>query len=483
MAGPTASIRRRLSLSLVAMISVSYGALLITTELVIRRDRLQRHERLVMATAQAIDRTLAASGDQSGNPGTPLDEKNIIRVLNDFSATRVLVWLSRPAMNPVFPRTPSVGAFFKDPQLLEAAGVNAAGMQKPRVFTHDGQTYFTCSMPLGQGLGVLRFLEDVGVSPSSRRENVMLLLGVWLLLVLIGGLLIQQISANALRPLLGLQREMDDLSLNPSGVVGGERVLEEGQPLELKGIVHSFNGLADRLQKAWTQQQLFMRSVSHELLTPVTLIGSNARRLSRRAVDLPEHERELIHSIESESGRADRLVRNLLDLARSDSGNLMIQTSKVEPYPLLQELVKDAGSLPWGSRIQLEVLDPADPVAAVIILADAERLRQCIFNVLENAAKYSPAESPIRLGFSISSSNACIQVQDYGPGIAPEERELVFQPFYRSDQSRGQKAGSGVGLAIVRLLIEKMGGTVAVAESVESGTTIKFNLPISREIS
>ena len=283
MARGVVSIRRRLGLSLVALISVSYGLLMVTTEVVIRRDRLQRHERLVMATAAAINEKLAIRGKQELSTRSRLGEQDVSDVLNEFSATRVLVWLSRPSAPPIFPRSSAVQEFFNDPKLLLAAGLNAPGMQKPRIFTYRGETYFTCSMPLGNGQGVLRFLEDVGISPASRQENLITLLAIWLMLVLIAALLIRSVTALALNPLLGLERVMDDLSLRPSGVVGGDRVSIDGQPQELQGIVASFNALADRLQKAWTQQNLLMRSMSHELLTPVTLIVSNARRLARLA--------------------------------------------------------------------------------------------------------------------------------------------------------------------------------------------------------
>ena len=103
MAKGVVSIRQRLWLSLVALISVSYGILLVTTEVVIQRDRLQRHERLVMATTAAINENPAIRGKQEIPALSRLGEQDIRKVLNEFSATRVLVWLSRPSAPPVFP--------------------------------------------------------------------------------------------------------------------------------------------------------------------------------------------------------------------------------------------------------------------------------------------------------------------------------------------------------------------------------------------
>ena len=477
MARPPLSIRRRMGLSLVALISVSYGLLMVTTELVISRDRLQRHERLVMATAEAISQRLATTAPQArGGVGTA----EISVLLNDFSATRVLVWLSRPRQAPVFPRSPAVQGFFKDPRLLQVAGVDAPGMQKPRAFIHGGETYFTCSMPLANGQGVLRFLEDVGVSPASRRENLLLLLALWLLLVVIGTVLISRLTTAAIRPLQRLERLMDEMSLKPAGVVASERIPVQAQPLELQAIANAYNRLIERLEKTWTQQQLIMRALSHELLTPITLIGGHARRLRRHADPSLALEEAPLASIEAESTRMDRLVRNLLDLSRGESGNLSLSSRTFEPRLVLQDVLKDLAALPWGSRVRLVPDAAAGPDAeAVLVQADPDRLRQCVLNALENAAKYSGPEQPIELSMHNTPTEVKIRIRDHGPGIAEDERELVFQPFYRSTSARSEKGGSGIGLAVVRLLTQSMGGTVEFGDSSPQGSTLEFSLPIS----
>ena len=477
MARTPLSIRRRMGLSLVALISVSYGLLIVTTELVISRDRLQRHERLVMATAESISQRLATRNPQAG-AGIGVEEVSVL--LNDFSATRVLVWLSRPQQAPVFPRSPAVQGFFKDPRLLQVAGVDAPGMQKPRAFTYGGETYFTCSMPLANGQGVLRFLEDVGVSPASRRENLILLLMAWLLLVVIGTVLISRLTTAAIRPLERLERLMDEMSLKPAGVVASERIPVQAQPLELQAIANAYNRLIERLEKTWTQQQLFMRAISHELLTPITLIGGHARRLRRHADTSVELDQAPLASIEEESTRMDRLVRNLLDLSRGESGNLSLTFQAFEPRLVLQDMLKDLAALPWGSRVRLDPDAAAGPDAeAVLVQADPDRLRQCVLNALENAAKYSGPEQPIELSMHNTPTEVKIRIRDHGPGIAEDERELVFQPFYRSTSARSEKGGSGIGLAVVRLLTQSMGGTVEFVDSSPQGSTLEFSLPIS----
>lgn len=481
--GPTVvpSIRQRLGLWLVALVSVSYGLLMLNSELVLSRDRLQRHQRLVMATTEAVDADLkAAGGHRLLRTNTPAGAAQVQKVLNDFSAIRVMVWLSRPSQPPVFPNANSVHAFLHTPGLLEAAGVNASGMQVPRAFTFAGQTYFTCSMPLPEGQGVLRFLEDVGVSPASRRDNVVLLLSIWLGLVLITALLVGQLVGLAIRPLTRLQRAVDTFRLSPSGELEVEPLVVQEQPKELQGIALAYNRLVDRLQLSWSQQQLFVRAMSHELLTPITLIGSSTRRLLRRAPDLPAAERELLQSVQDESRRVDRLVRDLLDLSRGDSGKLSLTTAPFQPSLLLKQLCADVQVLPWGQRL---VVDPAlqqSSADAFWVMGDAERFRQCVLNVFENAVKYSPPGSPIGLSMQVSEEGVRVRVLDQGVGIPPEDRHNVFEPFYRVPGTSSQQPGSGIGLAIVRLLMERMGGGVAVVDHDGPGTCMEFILPLTQ---
>ena len=478
------SIRQRLGLSLVALVSVSYGLLILNTEQVLSRDRLQRHQRLVMATAEAVHQEFKhADGDDHGkflNPNSPEGASELREILNDFSAIRVMVWLSRPSQPPIFPTAHSVKSFLDTPGLLEAAGVNSSGMQLPRAFTFAGQTYFTCSMPLPEGHGVLRFLEDVGVSPTSRRDNAVFLFFLWLGLVLITAFVVGQLVGLAIRPLTRLEEAVESFRISPSGEVNVESLEVNEQPKELQAIAMAYNRLVDRLQLSWSQQQLFVRAMSHELLTPITLIVSSTRRLLRRAPDLPESDRDLLISVQDEARRVDHLVRDLLDLSRGDSSKLELVSAPFQPGPLLRQLKSDVQVLPWGDRLIVDAAIQQPSSDSFWVTGDAERFRQCVLNVLENAVKYSPSGSSISLSMQVTEQSVQVRVLDHGEGIPVEERLKVFEPFYRVPGVTSQNPGSGVGLAIVRLLMERMGGSVAVVDHQGSGTCMEFTLPLTQ---
>lgn len=472
------SIRQRLELSVLALVASSYGLLLATTESMVRRHLYQRHEQLVMTMGPQIKQVLISTV-ASNHALTPAQANDRIRdLLDDYSAMRLLFWLKRPGQIPLFPRTPAVKDLAADQRLLRLADSYAAGMKKPRLFMYNGQTYFTTSLPLSDELGVLRVVQNVPLSPSSKRDNLMLLISLWLLLVLIAILVIRVITNSVIRPLTGLEAVMDDLSLQTSGVVGGERVALLSQPRELRGIADAYNRLADRLQTSWAQQQLFVRAISHELVTPLTLISGNARRLSRRSSQWPEADRQMLAAVQDEAGRMNRLIRDLLDLSRRDGENLNLKNQLVQPYGLIRSLVADLSAVSWAQRVQFVCAPSSADLAALQVRADPERLRQCLLNVIENANKYSEDDQPIVVSLVASNRLVQISITDHGPGIPEAEHELIFQPFYRSIAARKRQVGSGLGLAIVRLLIEAMGGTVSVVATEQPGTTIRFELPV-----
>ena len=170
------------------------------------------------------------------------------------------------------------------------------------------------------------------------------------------------------------------MALRPSGNVAEQQLLWKDQPSELQPIAQAFNDLSLRLQDSWTKQQLYIRSVSHELTTPLALIRSSARLLKRRLKGISEQDRDLLLAAENDAFNSERLVRMLTDLTRSESGNLVLSSSLVYPFVLLEEMVANSQSLPWAGRLQFKpagnierlksascLLDKSDCANALII--------------------------------------------------------------------------------------------------------------------
>jgi len=479
------TIRQRLGFSIVVLISLSYGLILVGSEQLIKRDRLQRHERLVMATANAIQARLDQPAG-AANSGVMNDKEYEIieNTLNEFSSVRVLVWLSRPSQAPILPSSLATADFTQNKQLLKIAGLNASGAQKPRLITFAGETYFTCSMPLSGGQGVLRFLEDVGVSPVSRQNNLFLIFGMWVALVLVSALIVRALVRIAISPLNRLRRAVDSLDLDAHGDVFVLPLSVEGQPAEIQPIIISYNELISRLRKAWSQQYFFLRAMSHELITPMTLISASAKRVSGKLDHCSEEISHDLALLVDESRSASHLVHDLFELSLGEAGRLQLSSDSFSVAELIAEIVSDISAVSWGSRVAVSPQSQDFAGKDFMVHGDRSMLRRCIINLLENAVKYSPEHSRVDVSIRALPNQLGILIQDHGPGVPLSEREKIFDPFYRisREASSDEATGSGIGLAFVRVMINQMGGAVKVVDGASPGACFQLTMPLAKSL-
>jgi len=239
-----------------------------------------------------------------------------------------------------------------------------------------------------------------------------------------------------------------------------------------------------RLVASWEQQRTFIDGVAHELRTPLTLIRGHAQRLDRllAAGPLEADPAPLMQagrSINTEAERMTRLVRDLLDLARREGDRLELQQESLDAGDVLLVAFERLEPLAAG-RLRLRA--PAAD-ADLRVCADPDRLAQCLTNLVENALKYAPAPTPVELAVERSGDAVVMHVRDQGPGVPPEERESIFQLFQRGSAAPlASISGSGIGLAMVRLLMEHMGGTALVVEGPGGGADFQLLLPaVTRE--
>lgn len=230
------------------------------------------------------------------------------------------------------------------------------------------------------------------------------------------------------------------------------------------------------LEQAVEQERAFVNAVSHELRSPLTLVAGYSRRLLRRSTNLDEKQRQALEVIDQEIARLGRLLNDLLDLSRGDAGRLQMRREPVHLERLFAQLFELWHGDPVGSRLQFP--DPST-LQACWAIGDPDRLKQVLINLVENAIKYTPAGSAIQLSVLQQRDWLQIRVRDFGPGIPLAEQELIFERFRRGSTTAGQ-GGSGLGLSVVRMLMQQMGGQVALipAEASDpSGTTMGLRLP------
>jgi len=227
---------------------------------------------------------------------------------------------------------------------------------------------------------------------------------------------------------------------------------------------------ADKLRTA------LLSSLSHDLRTPLTSILGALATLREKGDGLGGPEREsLLHDVESEAERLNQFVGNLLDMTRLESGALTVKRDWVDLRELAGSAIGRARPRMAPRRVTLEV-GPDVP----LVRADFALMQQVLYNVLENASKYSPETASVRVDVRVEGSEAVISVTDDGIGIAPADLEKVFDKFYRVSGGDRQVAGTGLGLAICRGIVEAHGGTIRAFSPIADGhgTRIAIRLPL-----
>lgn len=243
---------------------------------------------------------------------------------------------------------------------------------------------------------------------------------------------------------------------------------------ELAHLGASVNTMAADLGRSRQLEQQFLMSVSHDLRTPLTAIEGYAEALSDGAVDDPAHTGEVISN---HASRLDRLVRDLLDLARLQARQFQMEMRPVDPAVAIGRTV--AGMRAEAEARGITLTDEADLGSTVT--ADPDRLGQIVSNLVDNAIKYADSTINVKLAPFLTETGGHVvrlTVADDGPGISQEDLPRVFERLYVTQQKpKRAEVSSGLGLAIVRELSHAMGGSVSVASELGVGTTMVVELP------
>ncbi|MEO7887509.1 MAG: PAS domain S-box protein [Polaromonas sp.] len=220
----------------------------------------------------------------------------------------------------------------------------------------------------------------------------------------------------------------------------------------------------------------FVSTVSHELRTPLTSIRGSLGLISGGvAGELPEAVKSLVGIAKSNCERLIRLINDILDSEKIESGKLRLDLQVVDLRELVQQALAANEGFAAQHRVNLVMLAPDEPLQVRI---DADRMTQVLTNLLSNAVKFSPAGSPVEVRLSRLGQQVRAEVVDVGPGIPEEFRGRIFQKFSQADSSdTRQKGGTGLGLNISRALVEKMDGTIGFTSAVGVGTTFFFEIP------
>jgi signal transduction histidine kinase len=257
-----------------------------------------------------------------------------------------------------------------------------------------------------------------------------------------------------------------------SGDLSARVDLGRHPPDELSELASTLNAMAAQLETARGQERAFLLSVSHDLRTPLTSIKGYAEAITDGTVQSVEDRLKAAGVIAAESRRLERLVADLLDLARLDAHEFSLRPRPVDAVAAVTEAVGAFRPSAEDLGITLRV----DAPVAVLADADPERLGQIVANLVENALKYATASIVVRVTATPGALE--LRVEDDGPGIDPRDLPQVFDRLYASRTAPGRKVGTGLGLAIVRELAAAMGGNASVERADGGGTCFVVRLPV-----
>ncbi len=356
--------------------------------------------------------------------------------------------------------------------------------QQQQAFDHadttQGGTYTIVNLGGGEWL-VLTLLTDVYGRPviiqaatpfetvNQASQHLVVIIVISTCVALIASIALGMVlTTRALKPI-------DDITRSAAQITAASdlknRLTWNGPQDELGRLVTVFNKAMQRLEHLFTVQQRFVADVSHELRTPLTAIRGNIDLMKRYGMD-----QDSLDAIDSEAQRMARLVNDLLLLARADNGELKLNLQELDLDLIIEEAYREAKILAKDRDLKINVSD-FEPVR---IKGDPDRLKQVLFNLINNAIKFTPDGGQIMFSLRKTETDAVIQVKDTGIGIGEDDLKRIFDRFYQADASRTRMTsteGAGLGLSIAQWIVQAHGGKIQVESEVGEGTTFTVTLP------
>ncbi len=391
-----------------------------------------------------------------------------IRILAANPRTRQVIFDSQETDN-------WVGLFLSDVTQSNRLRLNVTQDSIVGRFTPpDGSNWLVYAQPIPEINSLLIFYAQVEPTPreffNEFFSRPLVVAGIAALLLAI--LLAAWISRSVVRPL-------QEMAIATEAIAQGryDDQLALTGPSEVRRVAASFNSMATQVQKTQNAQRDFLANVSHDLKTPITSVRGWSQALLDGTAVTPTEQQQAANVIHNEANRMTRMVDELLDLARIDSGQLELILQPVDMPQLLSDVIDNLAPIIQEKQIQLVT----DLQAGTAVNGDFDRLMQIFTNLLDNAVTYTPVNGRIQLDLQpYGHKEIVVAIQDSGTGIPPDELPRVFERFYQVDKSRTRAAeqpGFGLGLAIVKELVEAHNGHVEARSQWGQGSTFLVYLP------
>ena len=372
---------------------------------------------------------------------------------------------------PIFPGQPSG---LRTLRHFPKSRLDWKSIQDGRVVTFDftpvdeHRTFVAVAHPLrveGSIFGAL-VVAKPKTALTSQLLTLMKFFGISLLGgVLVAGALAWYLSRRLTKPVLGLSRAADQVA---QGNYDAAVVPEVPGQDEIAHLADRFREMTARLAEAEQLERKFLMSVSHELRTPLTAIRGHVEALREGVADDPAARQDSLEVVSAETDRLERLVGDVLDLARLGAHRFTLLREEVDMGRLLDQAYASFGEEARRREIDYRCEISVRPV----IVTDGDRVLQIISNLLANAFRWTPDGGRVELTLSADNGSVAVGVDDTGPGVGPDERERIFRPFWSRDGG-----GTGLGLAIARELANALGGRIELESELGRGSRFELILP------
>lgn len=401
------------------------------------------------------------------------------RVIDHRATGDLAIWVETPAGDSR--SDPSRNRLAQSETLTmgswQTSGVSEAlmGMAIPtgtKIVSVQGWRLVVCASPLdvaGLPPATLYLADDITADYQGMQRLLNMLLLTSLLLIS----LLSAAFAFYIRRTLSPIRQINRLASQVTADTLDQPLNLESAPTELQELVRTYNMMLARLSKAWGQQKRLVNDVSHELRTPLSLVQGYLESTLRRGHNLTAAQREGLEIAAAEASRTTRLLSEILDLARLGNGQGVLN---LEPADL-GDIVREAVALATQGQADAPVKVIAPP--SLVAQVDRQKLRTALVELIDNALRYGGPQHPVQVSLAHSAGWATVQIEDRGAGIPAHCQGDIFDPFYRVDEARSRSSGgTGLGLTLVRSLIEAMGGRVTVQSQPNQGSLFTLHLPL-----
>ncbi|NCO75590.1 MAG: HAMP domain-containing histidine kinase [Cyanobacteria bacterium] len=389
-------------------------------------------------------------------------EVGIQKTINNLSDHKNIFWFKNKDNNII-----AQSVYFY-PQLAKLNYLDYS----PQFILIDKNSWLICGIPLNINQ---QFIGHLYIAQNITNEQVLftyliqsLTISTTIAITIMITLIAYYISYS-LKPLEKICNVAENISADKLKEVS---INFNNSPSEVKKLAQTLEKMLMRLGENWENQQQLLNNVSHELRTPLTIVSGYLQSTLRRGENLTSIQKEALSVAVSEANRTIQLLEDLLDLARADNGNIQMQLEIVIVNDLMREIIA------MTQQYHKRNINLREENSNLKIKVDRNRFKQICLNLIDNAIKYSPENTDIKIVLKQDKS-VIIEIHDQGIGIPFTLQNRIFERFYRVEEARNRDTGgTGLGLAIVKSLVTTMNGKVTLVSPSEKGCIFTLSFPL-----